>query len=654
MNTTLSWSEANQRYLSHAIESVRDQVARRVDDSGGMENPGKTLVEPDLVQIDGVEAPPALMRLCAVFGLSPFERDVLLLCAGVELDSDFARVVAAAQKESRKQLPTFSLALAALASPHWSALSPMAPLRRWRLIEVGSGETLTGSPLRIDERVLHFLAGVSYLDERLAAMVEFVPAPGELPSSQQTQVEAITHAWSSPTNGTHLIQLCGDDAQPKRAVAAAACSQLGLGLYLLPAHALPQQAAELDAFARLWQREAVLGDCVLLIESSDVESGDTGREAALTRLLDKIQGPLFFSSRARRTASRRSSILMDINKPTAEEQRALWRHSLGIDAERLNGQLKILGAQFSLDAEAIQTACIQALQSEHADADLGSVLWESCRSHARTQMNDLAQQIIPGAAWDDLVLPDAEKQVLRNIAVHVRQRAKVYEDWGFAGMGSRGLGISALFSGQSGTGKTMAAEVLANELKLDLYRIDLSRVVSKYIGETEVRLRQVFDAAEAGGAILLFDEADALFGKRSEVKDSHDRYANIEVSYLLQRMESYRGLAILTTNMKSALDQAFLRRLRFVVQFPFPDAMQRAEIWRRVFPKQTPTESLDYTQLSCLHVPGGNIRNVAMNAAFLAAESGHAVNMAHLMQAARGEYAKIERPLTAVEIGGRR
>ena len=263
----------------------------------------------------------------------------------------------------------------------------------------------------------------------------------------------------------------------------------------------------------------------------------------------------------------------------------------------------------------------------------------------------MAQQIIPGAAWDDLVLPDAEKQVLRNIAVHVRQRAKVYEDWGFAGMGSRGLGISALFSGQSGTGKTMAAEVLANELKLDLYRIDLSRVVSKYIGETEVRLRQVFDAAEAGGAILLFDEADALFGKRSEVKDSHDRYANIEVSYLLQRMESYRGLAILTTNTKSALDQAFLRRLRFVVQFPFPDAMQRAEIWRRVFPKQTPTESLDYTQLSCLHVPGGNIRNVAMNAAFLAAESGHAVNMAHLMQAARGEYAKIERPLTAVEIG---
>ena len=181
-----------------------------------------------------------------------------------------------------------------------------------------------------------------------------------------------------------------------------------------------------------------------------------------------------------------------------------------------------------------------------------------------------------------------QKWLLRQIAIHVRQRAKVYQTWGFASKGSRGLGISALFAGLSGTGKTMAGEVLANELKLDLYRIDLSQVVSKYIGETEKNLRRVFDAAEEGAAILLFDEADALFGKRSEVKDSHDRYANIEVSYLLQRMETYRGLAILTTNQKSAIDLAFLRRIRFVVEFPFPEAAQRAEIWRRIFPRRPP------------------------------------------------------------------
>jgi SpoVK/Ycf46/Vps4 family AAA+-type ATPase len=228
----------------------------------------------------------------------------------------------------------------------------------------------------------------------------------------------------------------------------------------------------------------------------------------------------------------------------------------------------------------------------------------------------------------------------------------VYDTWGFAAKSARGLGISALFSGPSGTGKTMAAEVLANALQLDLYRIDLSQVVSKYIGETEKNLRRVFDAAQGGGVILLFDEADALFGKRSEVKDSHDRYANVEVSYLLQRMEAYQGLAILTTNLKAALDPAFMRRLRFLVHFPFPDQAQRAEIWRHIFPATTPTDGLDISRLMRLNVPGGNIRNIALNAAFLAADASEPVRMKHILGAARSEYAKLERPLTEAEIGG--
>ena len=198
----------------------------------------------------------------------------------------------------------------------------------------------------------------------------------------------------------------------------------------------------------------------------------------------------------------------------------------------------------------------------------------------------------------------------------------------------------------------MAAEVLASELQLDLYRIDLSSVVSKYIGETEKNLRRVFDAAEEGGAILLFDEADALFGKRSEVKDSHDRYANIEISYLLQRMEAYRGLAILTTNMKSALDRAFLRRLRFVVEFPFPDATARQEIWERILPIEVPTRDLDVTRLARLNVAGGNIRNIALGAVFTAAEEDRPVDMAHLLAAAQQEYRKLERPLTEAETRG--
>ena len=221
-----------------------------------------------------------------------------------------------------------------------------------------------------------------------------------------------------------------------------------------------------------------------------------------------------------------------------------------------------------------------------------------------------------------------------------------------AGTAQRGLGVSALLCGQSGTGKTFAAEALAHELQLDLYHIDLSQIVSKYIGETEKNLRRVFDAAEEGGAVLLFDEADALFGKRSEVKDSHDRYANIEVSYLLRRMESYQGITLLTSNLRSALDSAFLRRLRFIIPFPFPDANQRAELWRRAFAKQTPTRGLVFEKLAQLSVTGGQIRNIALCAAFLAASQGQPVGMRHILDAARSEYQKSERPLNENEVRG--
>jgi SpoVK/Ycf46/Vps4 family AAA+-type ATPase len=271
---------------------------------------------------------------------------------------------------------------------------------------------------------------------------------------------------------------------------------------------------------------------------------------------------------------------------------------------------------------------------------------------ARPRIEGFAQRIETASEWNDLVLPEPQKQILRTIALHVRQRATVYRDWGFAAKSARGLGISALFAGASGTGKTMACAALASELKLDLFRIDLSQVVNKYIGETEKNLARIFDAAEEGASILLFDEADALFGKRTEVKDSHDRYANIEVSYLLQRMEAYRGLAILTTNRKSALDQAFLRRIRFVVEFPFPDAAERAEIWRRVFPEKTPTENLRIERLARLNAAGGNIRNIAINAAFLAADANEPVRMKHLLSATRSEFAKLETPLTESEVAG--
>jgi SpoVK/Ycf46/Vps4 family AAA+-type ATPase len=279
-------------------------------------------------------------------------------------------------------------------------------------------------------------------------------------------------------------------------------------------------------------------------------------------------------------------------------------------------------------------------------------LWSVCRSLARPRLEDLAQRIEPVATWTDLVLPDAQIQILHQLAAQARHRMMVYETWGFAEKGRRGLGISALFAGTSGTGKTLAAEVLARALRVDLYRIDLATVVSKYIGETEKNLKQVFDAAEEGGVLLLFDEADALFGKRGEVKDSVDRYANIEVGYLLQRMESFRGLAILTTNLKSSLDTAFQRRLRFTVDFPFPDAAQREAIWQRIFPVKVPMQGVDAKLLAQLNMTGGNIRNIAVNAAFLAAEAGGPLRMEHLLRATRLEAVKAERPLSTTETLG--
>jgi vesicle-fusing ATPase len=239
--------------------------------------------------------------------------------------------------------------------------------------------------------------------------------------------------------------------------------------------------------------------------------------------------------------------------------------------------------------------------------------------------------------------------LVADLAQQVRHRAQVYDTWGFGRSSARGLGITALFTGESGTGKTMAAEVIAGELGHDLYRIDLSAVVSKYIGETEKNLRSVFDSAEASGAVLLFDEADALFGRRSDVKDSHDRYANLEVAYLLQRMESYGGLAILTTNLRANVDRAFLRRLRFVIQFPVPDEAARSEIWRRTFPADAPLDRIDFAALGRLQISGGSIRAIALAAAFGAAADGGVITPRHVLRAAELEYAKAERHLTDAE-----
>lgn len=677
-----SWHEANQLYLTAALAEVREILrwhsappeikTKALNEWEGFKNVPKAL-EAAKANMTGTSSLESLSR---IFNLSSFEQKLLLLCAGMELDTTFAPLCAAAQDDPQRDYPTFSLALAALPDPHWSALSPDRPLRYWRLIEINSGTMLTTSPLRIDERILHFLKGWHYIDERLASLIEPVPSPDELVSSHQELAERLVRTWEYAAENSILpvVMLFGDNVESKNAIAGAAASMVGFHLHRMSADVIPLNSSEADAFFRLWEREEVLNQNGLLLDCDEADFTDTGRSGAISKLIDSTNGVLIVTARNQRQVWRRSTIVIEVHKPIVDEQRAMWTNALGKAAKNLNGEIEAMVTQFNLSKKAIYAACAEAfgsfsssennLQQSDQDAKkpcsniltrlekLGEALWEACRMQARPLLSSLAQQIHPLVGWHDLVLPDVQKLILKDITVHARQKIRVYDNWGFAAKSARGLGISALFAGASGTGKTMAAEVIAQRLDLDLYRIDLSAVVSKYIGETEKNLRRIFDAAESGSVILLFDEADALFGKRSEVRDSHDRYANIEISYLLQKMEEYRGLAILTSNMGDAIDSAFLRRLRFIVRFPLPGTADRLKIWEGVWPENVPRKALDYQSLARLNIAGGNIRNIALQAAFLAAETGESVSMDHLRAAAEAEYAKLEKTLTTGEKRG--
>ena len=653
LTTPSTWLEANQRDLVAALARVRGALKRH---SGKQDGDTGTEAQSESASSDDGATVMALQLLTKAFGLSRFERDIVVMCAGIELDGSFPTLCSAAQANAQRPYPTFGLALAALPDAHWSALAPGAPLRRWRLVEVTGGASLTTSALRIDERVLHFLTGVPGCDERLVGIIEPVSTGGDLVPSHRALAQRVVGAWSATLSSpVHpVVQLAGDAAYDAREICANAAAEAGLRLSAIAADLIPVAPSDTEALSRLWQREAVLGGSALLVECGEFDPDNGAHAAAVARFVESLPGAVVVSSREPRRLRRRPLITLEIGRPTTAEQVALWRSVLGSRAASMNGQVERIVGQFRLSAPNIRAAAAQAL-AEAPVAESGAladVVWDACRLRARPRLDDLAHRIEPAATWDDLVLPEAQKEILRDIGAHVRRRLLVHETWGFARRGNRGLGLSVLFAGSSGTGKTMAAEVLANALRLDLYRIDLSSVVSKYIGETEKNLRRIFDAADDGGAILLFDEADALFGKRSEVKDSHDRYANIEVSYLLQRIESYHGLAILTTNLRHALDTAFLRRILFVVEFPFPDVAHRTAIWRRVFPEGVPTDGVNTDRLARLNVAGGNIRNIALNAAFLAADLEEPVRMAHLLKAARTEYAKMEKMLTEAEVAG--
>jgi AAA+ superfamily predicted ATPase len=563
-----------------------------------------------------------------------------LLCAGAELDPRFPQFFAERNGHTGVGSPTFALAHATWDGASWEALTPDAPLRRWALVSIGSSDSLLRAPLALDERIFFYLLGIPAEDGRLMEVTQRLPVQAKLSSLQQQLVADISVFLGTPSQSA-LLQVFGSRMSERRDAIVASSDMVARPLRAIRLASMLKHPLR-ETMAMLLEREAKLTNSILYIETEGHEQLWEESKAISTQLACD----LVISTRQPMSTGSRTCIRVELEPDGLTDLRERWHKAFGPVSPQMAASIDRVATHFSLDSDDIESVR-QSMSSHLASTStegLDSLLWTATRRQARRSLDNLAHRVISSATWDDLVLPEQKLAILHDMVAQVAHRSRVYGDWGFATKCSRGLGITSLFSGDSGTGKTLAAEVVANQLGLDLYRIDLSQVVSKYIGESEKNLNRVFDSADACGAVLLFDEADALFGRRSEVKDSHDRYANIEVSFLLQRMEAYRGLAILTTNRKSALDTAFTRRIRFIIDFPFPDANQRSAIWRRAFPQGTPTEGLSHERLGKLNVTGGQIANIALHSAFLAADERKSVDLGHILRAAKHEFAKIERP----------
>jgi hypothetical protein len=651
------------RLLAGDVESRRAEFYRQDRDAQGVDQ-RLARVERDIQRagraMTRALGPPALDRLQSMFSLTAFERDVLLLGIAPEIDAGLAGVYGYAQDDATRRYPTGALALALFAeqpadvAAARNALGASGTLRRLRLISLDTEAThgpVVLAPLRVEERIADYVRGVNAIDPQVAALLR--PVASERLSSAHRALVRRLEPWVGGHPGGPLVNLVGSEDHGTRGVARGLCDRLGWRLAELD---LPRLATlspgERAALLPLLDREAALLRLAFYLSWRSASPAEADVVVA-REVAERLRTPLLVVS-AERWRGDRTSLAAKVPRATTRAQRELWRAAIAHDGPLADAQLERLIQQFDFGARDIGQAVAAATQRATLRGDVRPSLddlWATAREQAGCRLDDLAQRLDPVHGWKDLVLPRSVAAQLEEIAAQVQHRGRVYDGWGFGARLSRGRGITALFSGPSGTGKTMAAEVLANQLGLDLWSIDLAGVVSKYIGETERNLRRVFDAAERGGVFLFFDEADALFGKRTEVKDSHDRYANIEVNYLLQRMETYRGLAVLASNRKASMDRAFLRRLRFLVDFPFPNVDSRRQIWRQVFPPEAELEALDYEQLARIELPGGSIKNIAVNAAFLAAGEGHPIGMPHIVAAAARECAKLDKAVGPDELG---
>ncbi|MGV0025335.1 ATP-binding protein [Phormidesmis priestleyi] len=612
------------------------------------------------------------------FELSTFDLSVVLLALAPEIDLRYERIYAYLQDDVTRKHPCVDLALNLLCPSvevkmqQRDRFAASAPLMRHRLLDLIADSTQVQPPLlshalKLDEQVIRFLLGQQGLDSRLTfcQLVQPTRSLEELPlelAFKQALQQIARQATSQPLR----LYFQGVHATEKRQTAEALSYDLNATLLMVELQAI-EATADFEQTFHLLCREAQFQAAILYLDRRGGSGED--REKAIEQAFTVFSHyPVSVILAGTQSWSRSGcpTRFIPVSFPSLNfaQRRTCWNtHLTTLGSELVDQELDALADRFRLTPEQIADsvnmahhharwrAAMQSNQASPSPQPTLDEIFMAARAQASDQLESLTRKISPRYTWDDIVLPPDQQSRLKEICSHIQYRQLVYGEWGFDRKLSLGKGLNVLFSGSPGTGKTMAAEVIANELRLDLYQIDLSQIVSKYIGETEKNLNRIFTSAESANAILLFDEADSLFGKRSEVKDAHDRYANLEVSYLLQKMEEYEGITILTTNLVQNLDEAFTRRLRFIIEFPFPDREHRLSIWKGMFPAETPiAPDLDFGSIAQqFKLAGGNIRNIALGAAFLAAESGQRVSMAHLLQATRREFQKMGRLVSEEE-----
>jgi SpoVK/Ycf46/Vps4 family AAA+-type ATPase len=601
-----------------------------------------------------------LPQLANIFGLTPLEIDVVLICMAPELDTKYERLYAYLHNDATKKQPSVGLILSLLCNSKEEKLyarqyfDASAPLVKHLLIpfieapEEGK-KTLLTRFIKVDDRIVNYLLGFNLIDKKIEHFTELIRAQTDLdelqlPEEQKSEIEGLI-SRRELTDGTNCF-LHGPYGVGKKTVARGICKELGMALLTVDIAYLVNTDADFEAVISRSFREAKLQDSAIFLAHFERLYSEDKKNAfyksILFDALENCSGIVFIASeQPLELGGAWQTFDIEIPIPDYAMRKTIWE--LYLTGKNSEEDVSALANKFKFTAGQIKDAIASArkLAVLHGrEAITLEDLYNGCRAQSNQKLSALAKRIKPKYRWDDLILPKEKKEQLEEVKNYIKNKGVVYHDWGFDDKLSLGKGLNIMFSGTSGTGKTMAAEVIASELELDLYKIDLSMVVSKYIGETEKNLNRIFKEAEQSNAILFFDEADALFGKRSEVRDSHDRYANIEISYLLQKMEENEGIVIMATNLSQNIDDAFMRRMHFNVEFPFPEEEYRYKIWRSLIPKEAPvSDDIEFEFLAKrFKVAGGNIKNIIVNAAFLAAEESGAIRMEHVIKAAKREF----------------